>query len=116
MIQHVKVPLGFRSLQQIDLTAWDKTVNSPQLNELVKHIVKFIGRAPNSSIKEDIERVQEFFIKLLDYDTGLISTIVRLIRKEDTIIDSHLFRANSRAYRFYGYASEPDLPVEASLL
>jgi hypothetical protein len=117
LVEEVKAPLGFRSLHHIDLTAWDETVNSPQLEALVKQLEKTLGPTPHSYIpQEEYRRVQEFFIKLLDYDTGLSSTIVRVIRQEGSVISADLFRANPRAYRFFGYASEPEHLAMADLL
>jgi hypothetical protein len=91
------------------LEAWDGTVNSPQLEELVMQLEKTVGPAPNPHVpQEEYRRTQEFFTKLLEYDTGHISTIVRLIRKNNELVGGYLFRANNRACRFYDIAPDFD--------
>ena len=54
LIEEIKAPLGFRFLQKIDLTAWDGTVNSSQLEELVKQLEKTLGPAPNPHVPHQI--------------------------------------------------------------
>ena len=110
LIEDIKVPLGFRILQNIDLTAWDGTVNSSKLERLVLELEKKLGPALNPNVpQEEYKRNQEFFIKLLEHDTGQISTIVRIIRQNKAIIGMDLFRANHRAHRFFNWPETKSL-------
>jgi hypothetical protein len=107
LIEGIKAPLGFRSLQNIDLTSWDGTINSPKLEGLVKRLEEILGSALNPHVpQEEYRQTQEFFTRLLDYDTGQITVILRLIRKYDDIVDMYLFRANRQACRFFDIPSD----------
>lgn len=107
LIEETKAPLGFRTLQNVDLTDWNGTLNSPQLERLVKQLEKFLDEpTPNPHVPQDEYRqTKEFFIKLLYYDTGEASLILRLIRKDNDITDVYLLRANNQACRLYDIAS-----------
>lgn len=108
LLEKVKPPYGFRSIQHVDLIDWDGTVNSERLGTLVEQLEKTLGPAPNPDVpEEEYQRTQEFFGRLLDYDTGLVSTIVRVIRKDNDLVGGDVFGLNVRATRLYGLAHDP---------
>jgi hypothetical protein len=115
LVERVEAPFGFRSLHHIDLTAWDGTVNSPQLEELVKQLEKTLGPVPNPHVtQEEYQRTQAFFARLHAYDTGQISTITRLMRRDDEVVGGDVISFNHRASRFYGFSSESNSLSEIS--
>lgn len=114
LIDAVKPPMGFRRIHNVDLADWDGTINAPQLKKLVKNIEKKLGPAPNQDVQqEEYKRTLDFFNRLVNYDTGHITFIYRIARSKDgEVIESHLVRANSHAYRFYNLApGSIEIPV-----
>jgi hypothetical protein len=109
LLEKVEPPFGFRILHCVDLTAWDETVNSLQLEVLIKQLAKTLGPPPNPHVaQEEYQRTKEFFGRLHAYDTGQISTITRLIRRDDRVVAGDVISFNRRASRFYGFSSLPD--------
>lgn len=106
LINEVNPPIEFRYIHCFNLTSWDLTINSPILGKFVKQIEKIIGPAPNQNvIHEKYQDTLNFFSKLLDYDTGLISSIVKITRKANKIVDARIIHLNPIACRFYNIDS-----------
>ncbi len=102
LIDDAKPPIGFRRFQNTDLRSWDGTINSPLLVSFIEQIEKKIGPAPNQNvILQEYQRTIEFFTHLLDYDTGLITTIVKIKRRSNKIVAADIICLNPRACRFY---------------
>lgn len=117
LLDDVNPPLGFGELQAILMVGFDGKPSSPAFSQLVASLQHRLGPVPNGVPDDDPaagasegrrvqdddwRRVQEYFARLLEYDTGLPAMVMKMVRTPDGDVDTSVFAANTRAHEMFG--------------